>query len=455
LTGGVNVEAWQARHPKYASELARLVPTVGLLADLSSSAAEAASDAPESYCDRTLGDFRILREVGRGGMGIVYEAEQLSLGRRVALKILPTAAVLDPRTLQRFKNEAQAAAALDHPHIVDVYGVGAERGVHYYAMRLIDGCTLADLITDLRVVAGVEVESKVDGRKSKVEVRDGRGDRSQETGDRRHGTGDSGQRDTKAIAGLSTFSTQESLRSQRFVCSVAEVGLRVAEALAHAHDQGIIHRDIKPSNLLLDSQGKVWIADFGLAHIEANPTLTASGDLLGTLRYMSPEQALVNRTPVDHRTDIYSLGATLYELITLQPLFGESDRAALIHKIAFSEPTPPRKLNPRIPADLETILLKMLEKDPGSRYATAGDLADDLRRFAQNQPIQARMADTGAPRNQMGRPSSRRRRRGGTGFASLRGPSGWVPRLAGSRGSRPPRRGRASSNRGTTSSLRA
>ena len=388
LVGTVDVEGWRARYPELASEIVRLVPTLGLLVDLS--AGQGASQGPTHEADgtrsvpATLGDFRIVRELGRGGMGIVYEAEQLSLNRRVALKILPTAAVLDPRTLQRFKNEAQAAAGLDHPHIVDVYGVGVERGVHYYAMRLIDGCTVAELIEDLRGIAGGGA-SKVESRRSKT-ANSGAGE-----GARGTASGESGARqETRAARGLSTFATQESLKSQRFFRSVAELGMHVAEGLAHAHEQGIIHRDIKPSNLLVDGQGKVWLTDFGLAHIEANPTLTASGDLLGTLRYMSPEQTLANRAPIDHRTDIYSLGATLYELVTLTPVFGESERAALIQKIAFGEPLLPRKINPRVPADLETILLRMLEKDPGGRYATADELAADLRRFIENQPIHAR-----------------------------------------------------------------
>ena len=322
-----------------------------------------------------LGDFRIVRELGRGGMGIVYEAEQLSLNRRVALKILPTAAVLDPRTLQRFKNEAQAAAALDHPHIVDVYGIGSERCVHYYAMRLIDGCTLAEVIADI-------------------------GNREQGTGNREgeappepspaNPKSKFQNRKSASTAPLALLSTVRTANKSAFFRMVAELGIHVADGLHHAHEQGVVHRDIKPSNLMLDGQGKVWITDFGLAQIETSPGLTHTGDLLGTLRYMSPEQTLANRAPIDHRSDIYSLGATLYELLTLQPVFGESNRSALLQQIALRDPTPPRKLNPQIPADLETILLKMLEKDPRSRYASAADLAAELTRFVENKPITAR-----------------------------------------------------------------
>jgi serine/threonine protein kinase len=371
--GAVDAQTWQERFPEHASEIERLVPTLEALVEFSSAVgAPADVDHEESFSEKTLGDYRIVRELGRGGMGIVYEAEQLSLSRRVALKILPTAAVLDPRTLQRFKNEAQAAAALDHPHIVDVYGIGCERCVHYYAMRLIDGCSLAEVIVELR---GQESEG-----------------RGQESVDRSQATNLKPSFDTRSLALLSTVRTAN---KSAFFRMVAELGIHVAEGLSHAHEQGVIHRDIKPSNLMLDGQGKVWITDFGLAQIETSPGLTQTGDLLGTLRYMSPEQTLGKRTTIDHRSDIYSLGATLYELLTLEPVFGESERAALLQKIALCEPAPPRTLKPEIPADLETIVLKMLEKGASSRYASARDLAADLRRFVENKPIAARRPSWG------------------------------------------------------------
>jgi eukaryotic-like serine/threonine-protein kinase len=274
-----------------------------------------------------LGDFRLLREVGRGGMGVVYEAQQISLRRRVALKVLPFAAAIDPRRLQRFQTEALAAAHVQHERIVPVHAVGCERGVHYYAMQFIDGQSLAALI----------------------------GERSR-------------------------------LRFDR----VADLGRQAALALEHAHQLGVVHRDVKPSNLLLDLRGQLWVTDFGLAQVAGDPGLTISGELLGTIRYASPEQLLARRGIVDHRSDVYSLGATLYELLTLRPPFDERDRNALIRQIADDDPRPPRSLDPAIPVELETIVLKALRKDPADRYGTAQELADDLKRFLDCRTILAR-----------------------------------------------------------------
>jgi serine/threonine protein kinase/Flp pilus assembly protein TadD len=319
-----------------------------------------------------LGDFRIVREIGHGGMGVVYEAEQISLQRRVALKVLPFAAVLDSKQLARFKNEALAAAQLDHPHIVDVLGVGCDRGTHFYAMRFIDGRTLADVIEGLR-------------QKREECGREGEG----EKGSRKNATSS-----TIPIAHSPTLPLASSparpLSPSAFCRRAAALIADAAEALHHAHEQGVIHRDIKPSNLMLDQQGKVWITDFGLARIETGVTLTMTGDLLGTLRYMSPEQALAKRITIDHRSDIYSLGATLYELLTLEPVFGGQDRAEILRQIAFDDARPPRKLNKAIPGELETIVLKSIEKNPDDRYHSAQDLADDLRRFLEDQPIRAK-----------------------------------------------------------------
>jgi tetratricopeptide (TPR) repeat protein len=326
----------------------------------------------EQECPReALGDFRLLREVGRGGMGVVYEAMQLSLGRRVALKVLPLAAALDSRQLQRFKNEAQAAAHLQHQHIVPVYAVGCERGVHYYAMQFIDGRTLAEMIHELRLSAAPQAEPTgpyTPGEDS------GGGARPAET----------------ATAGIAALSTERAGPGPAHLRTVAQWGVQAALALEHAHGLGVIHRDIKPANLMVDGRGNLWITDFGLAHCQSQAGLTMSGDLIGTLRYMSPEQALAQRVVIDHRTDIYSLGATLYELLTLEPAFGGSDRQELLRQIAFEEPRSLRLLNRLIPAELETIVLKALEKNPAERYSTAQELADDLERWLKDEPIRAR-----------------------------------------------------------------
>jgi WD40 repeat protein len=323
-----------ARHPDWARRIERLIPVMEAIAP-----EERGPDRVESAvrnwavagngAESSLGDFRTIREIGRGGMGVVYEAIQVSLSRRVALKILPPIQADDPRRLRRFQVEAQAAACLSHPHIVPVHSVGSEGGVPYFAMQLIEGRTLARVIDDAK------------------------------------------------LAPLSPD-------------AVAELGRQAAEALQYAHDQGVTHRDIKPSNLLVKDSGWLWIADFGLALLPGSGVTTATGQLLGTLRYMSPEQAVGQRGIVDHRVDVYSLGATLYELLALRPAFDGDDRIDLLRRIAHEEPRPLRWFDATIPKDLETIVLKAMAKAPSDRYATAAELADDLARFLEDRPILAR-----------------------------------------------------------------
>ncbi|HEV3261650.1 MAG TPA: protein kinase [Gemmataceae bacterium] len=312
-----------------------------------------------------LGDFRILREIGRGGMGVVYEAEQLSLARRVALKILPFLAALEPKQLQRFKNEAQAAAHLHHTNIVPVFAVGCERGVHFYAMQYIEGQTLAAVIQQWRGTRG-------EGREKNGEK------------------GIEGLRTTLNQAKADTpLAPHHSPLATRFR-TVAQLGIQAAEALDYAHREEVVHRDIKPANLLVDVHGNLWITDFGLARFHNDAGLTMTGDVMGTLRYMSPEQAQGQRGQVDHRTDIYSLGATLYELLALEPAFPGGDRHDLLRRIAWDEPAPLRRHNKAIPQEIETIVLKAMAKSPAERYGTARELADDLRCFLEHKPIRAR-----------------------------------------------------------------
>jgi hypothetical protein len=320
-------------------------------------------------------------------MGVVYEAEQISLRRRMALKVLPFAGRLDPQRLKRFKNEARAAATLDHPNIVAVHSVGEERGVHYFAMQLVEGQSLAQLIAELRRSRGLVAESGIGFQSVETAGND------VDSHDRLEAY-PTPSTDTVHDA-QATISTIPSFDSREYYQTVARLGEQAARALDHAHQNGIVHRDVKPGNLMVDAAGKLWVTDFGLARMESESGVTLSGDLLGTLAYMSPEQALAQRVVVDHRTDIYSLGATLYELLTLRPPYSGKDRQELLKKIAFEEPRRARQFNRLIPPDLETIVNKAMEKDAVDRYKSAVDLADDLRRYLEDRPIVARRISLG------------------------------------------------------------
>jgi serine/threonine protein kinase/Tfp pilus assembly protein PilF len=364
-----------ARYPDLAGDLKECLASLAFIRQAAVGSNPANNAPTDGDLPGTLGDFRIHREIGRGGMGVLYEAEQISLRRRVALKVLPFAATLDPRRLQRFHTEAQAAAHLHHQNIVPVYAVGCERGVHYYAMQYIEGQTLATGIRDLRRLAGLPVPEGEAAEKPTAPERP---------------AADTAP-PTSPIAGLST---ERSTRSPAYFRTIAHLAVQAAEALEHAHQLGVVHRDVKPANLLVDVRGNLWIADFGLAYVQGGPGLTMTGDVVGTLRYMSPEQALAKRVTVDHRTDIYSLGVTLYELLALETPFPAQDRQELLRQITFEEPRRLRRLNKAIPAELETIVLKAMQKNPGDRYATAQEVADDLRRFLEDRPIQARRPST-------------------------------------------------------------
>ncbi len=387
------VEAFLSEHANEADKLRQLIPMLRVLVELGSSpsSGQLSGDAIravlalETNQNHVLGDFRILQEVGRGGMGIVYEAEQISLCRRVALKVLPTASMLDPRSLQRFRNEAQAAAALHHSQIAPIFGVGCERGVHYYAMQFIDGLTLAEIISNLRVGAGLPASPYEihESAESDSETR------FESTPNAPNGLSDA---DTEVMEALSTETSGNSAARFR---RLAGLFAQVADALDHAHDLGVTHRDIKPANLMLDRLGRIWVTDFGLARIEGAGNLTMTGDLVGTLRYMSPEQTLAKPVGVDHRTDIYSLGITLYELLALTPAFNGTGRQELARQISMDEPTSLRKRNPAIPNDLETIVVKATQKIPGERYQTAVEFAADLRRFVDDRHIVARRPSLG------------------------------------------------------------
>lgn len=299
-------------------------------------------DAPAA--GRDLGDFTLLEEIGRGGMGVVYRALQRSLGRIVAVKVLPSGFALSARQIDRFQREARSAARLSHPNLVAVITVGEERGIRYFAMEYVDGDNLAEELRRLR-----------------TEEAPG--------GERRH---------------------LPSSRASDYFRAVAEGIRQVAEGLAHAHEHGIVHRDIKPSNLLLDTEGRVRVVDFGLVRDEEQGTMSTSADLVGTPHYMSPEQARAARDRIDHRTDIYSLGVVMYELLTLRRPFEGKTSQEVLKNLLEREPPPIRHLNPRVPRDLETICTKAMARAAEDRYPTAGAFAADLTRFLSHEAILAR-----------------------------------------------------------------
>ena len=338
---------------------------------------------------RRLGDFEIVRELGRGGMGIVYEARQVSLNRKVALKVLSGSLGLTTKAVIRFQREAEAAAKLHHTNIVPIYATGEQEGAHYYAMELIEGPGLDQVIAQMRDM------------QKPASQQGGAGAASPSAGT---ASGTPGPVDWVSrtmglpppdAAASTTFETHSPSSSSLasgtgYFDTVARMMAEVADALDYAHAQGVIHRDIKPSNLLLSPVGRLSLNDFGLARMLEQPGMTVSGEFVGSPMYMSPEQIAAGRAPLDHRTDIYSLGATLYELLTLQPPFLGVRRDQVIAQIIGKEPKPPRSINRRIPQDLETICLKMMEKDPDKRYQTAGAVAEDLRRYVNRFAISAR-----------------------------------------------------------------
>lgn len=446
------------RHPELAVEIRDVFPAMALLENI-----VVAGESPDGHAAGArrlaaaplpdqLGDFRIIREVGHGGMGVVYEAEQVSLGRHVALKVLPRSLVRDPRPLARFDREARAAARLHHTNIVPIFGVGEQDGTPYYVMQFITGQSLDAVIAELRRLQTKDVEAP-DGGPARAAGRNLPAEavaRSLLTGrfepveDDEDGEDDVVPAPTSALTsapGLgpaADFNSVDTLiptdpaspaevqpasaarpasdgpasapgsgssinllghdRDGRtcgagqanYWQSVARVGVQVAEALEYAHKQGVIHRDIKPSNLLLDAHSTVWVTDFGLAKAVDQHDLTNTGDILGTLRYMPPEAF---EGGSDARGDIYSLGLTLYEMLALRPAYEERDRNRLIRRVTNELPPRLNSLNPEVPRDLVTIVHKAIDRDLDRRYATAGELAADLRRYLGDEPILARRAN--------------------------------------------------------------
>jgi WD40 repeat protein/serine/threonine protein kinase/tetratricopeptide (TPR) repeat protein len=348
----------------------------------------------------TIRGYKLYRELGRGGMGVVYEAEQQSLGRRVAVKVLPPHSGRTSDRLARFKREMRAAARLHHTNIVPVFEVGEDSGVWFYSMQYISGLTVREILSIHRKAADQQskVQAPTEAWKDlpasgagfapavTEELRATNSSRPLPNSDSPSGEGPARpSAASRSAGGLGLISPAD---PRRYFQEVARAGQQVAEALACAQAHGILHRDIKPANLLVDESGRVWIANFGLAKIE-NDDLTESGTILGTLRYTAPEQL---RGSPDIRSDIYSLGMTLYELLVLRAAFDAEDHLQLLNQVSRLEPPAPRSIDPRVPRDLETIVLKAINKEPARRYQTSLELADDLRRFIEDRPVRARRA---------------------------------------------------------------
>ncbi|MEC7584504.1 MAG: serine/threonine-protein kinase, partial [Planctomycetota bacterium] len=295
---------------------------------------------------REFGDFIIEEELGRGGMGVVYLAHQRSLNRRVALKVLASGLTLSKAHVERFRREAMQTAGLHHPGIVPVHSFTEVDGTLAFAMDYIAGRNLGEVLDDLRLENGPKPEQ------------------------------------IRGSFGIDP--------DKGYVAEAALLCSQIADALEAAHGMGIAHRDIKPRNIMLNEHNRALLLDFGLAKNIGQASISRSGDIAGTAHYMSPEQTLAKRVPLDHRTDVFSLGIILYELLTLQRPFDGKNLQQIVYEICFKEPTPIQRLNPRAPRDLVTICGKALEKDPIKRYQTAAEFRDDLQRFLSWEPIQAR-----------------------------------------------------------------
>jgi serine/threonine-protein kinase len=399
----VDIEEYAHRYPHAADVLRQILPALGLVQEQSSLSVDHGTSA--SPVLKVLGEYRILREIGRGGMGVVYEAVQESLGRHVALKVLPFQASADPMLRKRFDRETRAAAKLHHTNIVPVFGIGEHEGVCYYAMQFIDGRPLDAVLNEIRRLRTVKGSGGPQPRSSASPITShlARGlltgcfKAAAHTADTVH-TGRPSP-PSRAPADATLVIQKEgrvavngdhpliAATHRQYYQGVARIGLQVAEALAYAHAHGVIHRDIKPSNLLLDRSGNVWVADFGLAKAEGMEDLTGTGDIMGTLRYLAPERF---QSGGDSRSDVYSLGVTLYELLTLRPAFDAPDQPRLIRQLTQSECPSPRLADRGIPRDLETIVLKAAARAPTSRYLSAAEMVTDLNLFLAERPITAR-----------------------------------------------------------------
>lgn len=371
----IEVDQYVRQYPELASEVASYIEALMFIEKLNDKQSSSKYKIQAAVA-KQFGEYRILGEIGRGGMGVVYEALQASLSRHVAIKVLASSSQSVPRMKERFLREARTAAGLHHSHIVPVHGVGEQDGNCYFVMQKIDGIGLDRILHHLRHANHPASSTDHARMKASTDV--------QQVSPPTF-TGQTAKVTSLTPQQLANYWQDLSLDERCRL--VARIGSQIADALAYAHDQGIVHRDVKPGNILLDHQLHPWLNDFGLAHVSDGTDLTAPGQVMGTLRYLPPERLRGLSEPAG---DIYSLGMTLYELIALECPYSTTDHAQLIQQIQNVEPRSLLELEKSIPRDLNTIIMKCLAKLPEQRYATPRMLSADLQNWLAGEPIQAR-----------------------------------------------------------------